>query len=87
MRKYYYLPFEMDILDKEFVKYFGVSFKNFHDRVLSYSFGHAVIDVIKFDDWLREKFGEYENEGKSMKNIILEKFGKDALELIKNLTI
>jgi len=39
-------------------------------------------NVIKFDEYLHQQFGEYENDGKSMASIIEEKFGEAASKLI-----
>ena len=39
-------------------------------------------NVIKFDEYLHQQFGEYENDGKSMAFIIEEKFGEAASKLI-----
>jgi len=41
-------------------------------------------NVISFDKYLHEQFGEYENEGKSMASIIEEHFGASASKLIKD---
>jgi hypothetical protein len=39
-------------------------------------------NVIKFDEYLHQQFGDYENDGKSMASIIEEKFGEAASKLI-----
>jgi hypothetical protein len=44
--------------------------------------GVLLFDVLKFDDWLHEKFGDYEDEHKSMKNVVFEHFGENAANLI-----
>ena len=41
-------------------------------------------NVISFEKYLHEQFGEYENEGKSMASIIEEHFGASASKLIKD---
>ena len=41
-------------------------------------------NVIKFDEYLHQQFGNYENEGKSMASIIAEKFGEAASKLIQD---
>ena len=49
-------------------------------------FKEAKIDIIKFDDWLHEQFGEYEKKEKiSMKQLIKKKFGKEAMFFIQSL--
>ena len=41
-------------------------------------------NVISFDKYLHEQFGEYEDAGKSMAAIIEEKFGAPARRLIED---
>ena len=41
-------------------------------------------DVLRFDDYLHQQFGEYENDDKSMASIIAEKFGEAASKLIQD---
>lgn len=40
--------------------------------------GVITVDIMKFDDWLHRQYPNYEDEGKSMSDIILEKYGKEA---------
>jgi hypothetical protein len=47
--------------------------------------GKTRIDIFKLDDILHERFGEYEIEGKSMSDIIIEKYRKEANELVEQL--
>jgi len=39
-------------------------------------------NVLKFDEYLHQQFGEYEKDGKSMASIIEEHFGASASKLI-----
>ena len=39
-------------------------------------------NVLKFDEYLHQQFGDYESDGKSMAAIIEEKFGEAASKLI-----
>ena len=41
-------------------------------------------NVIKFDEYLHQQFGDYESEGKSMAAIIEEHFGASANKLIQD---
>lgn len=43
--------------------------------------GKNKLDILKFDDWLHAQFGEYDAEGTntSMKDLIANKFGADAV--------
>lgn len=76
---------EISIVDEKFMKFFGVPFKRFYDGLMSVVFGKLTINIIVFDDYLHERFGEYEDEGKSMKDEVIEKFGKEASEFITQL--
>lgn len=40
--------------------------------------GRPVLNIFKFDDWLHYKYGDYEREGKSMKDMFEQLFGDDA---------
>ena len=57
----------------------------FVDNLLTVIFGRWTIDIVRFDDWLHELYGDYESEGLSMREIILDKMGPEALKLIENL--
>lgn len=41
------------------------------------------LDVLAFDDALHDKFGEYEAEGKSMRDMVVEKFSTEAAEFLE----
>lgn len=61
----------------------GESASKFLDRTFL-RMKKASLDLFAFDDWLHEKFGEYEDEGKSMSDIIEEKFSKEARVFCKS---
>ena len=46
--------------------------------------GKFVIDIIKFDDWLHKQFGDYSKD-KSMSGILLEKYGYDIQQYVKQM--
>lgn len=72
-------------LNDEFYKVFGIGFKPFYDGLISIASKKLCIDILKFDDWLHEKYGDYENEGKSMDDIVREKYGEKGVKLIEEL--
>lgn len=37
-----------------------------------------VLNIFKFDDWLHDRYGDYEREGKSMEDMFKQLFGDDA---------
>lgn len=43
----------------------------------------GVLDIIKFDDWLHEQYGQYENKGLSMQDLIRKEYGEEAVHFIK----
>lgn len=47
--------------------------------------GIFTIDIFKFDDYLHKKFGNYEDENKSMGEILSEKYGKDIYEYVEQM--
>jgi hypothetical protein len=61
--------------------------KDFMSRVmdsqLSYISKQPMLDIFAFDDWLHKEFGNYENEGLSMKDLIALKFDQDTLQSIE----
>ena len=68
-----------------FKKYFGVSINSYYDSMMSMVTGKITIDIIRFDDYLHEQFGQYEDDKKSMSDIIKEKYGEEAEAFIKQL--
>jgi hypothetical protein len=70
---------------KQFVKTFNMKLNPFLDGLMMTVTRRPVIDVFKFDDWLHEQFGNYEDDGKSMNDLINEKYGKGAVGLVKEL--
>jgi len=70
---------------KLFYKTFRRYFADFIDNDLTVLFMKPVIDIEKFDDWLHEKFGEYENDGLSMRDVLANNFGESAAMQVKGL--
>lgn len=48
---------------------------NLADPFMAAIFGRPVLSLINFDDFLHKKYGEYENQGKSMRGIFSDFFG------------
>jgi len=70
---------------KLFYKTFRRYFTDFMDKDLTAAFRKPVLDIGKFDDWLHEKFGEYENDGLSMSDVLANNFGESAAMQVKGL--
>ena len=50
----------------------------FIDTLVLQVTGQCTLDVLAFDDYLHAKYGDYEERGLSMAEVIREKFGLDA---------
>ena len=48
------------------------------DVPLSIIFKRPILDIFKFDDYLHDRFGDYESEDKSIKDMFDKLFGNDA---------
>ena len=69
----------------DFYNAFGISIRHFYDNVVTAYFQRIKIDPFKFDDYLHQKHGNYEKQGKSMNDIVIENYGENALEILKEL--
>ena len=81
----YMWPKDWAKLRCDFIDTFDMSIVDFYDPLMSWVFGKFQIDIIKFDNRLHSKFGEYENNGLSMKDVIIKEYGKFGLTLIEQL--
>lgn len=52
--------------------------RNLADIQMSMIMNRPIFNVFKFDDWLHEKFGDYESEKKSMRDMFNQLFGDDS---------
>lgn len=52
--------------------------RNLADMQMSIIMNRPIFNVFKFDDWLHEKFGDYESEKKSMRDMFNQLFGNDS---------
>jgi hypothetical protein len=68
-----------------FEAYFGVSFGQFYDGFMSVLTKSIKIDIIKFDEYLHKKHGQYENLGLSMEKAICKYYSKEADQFINSL--
>ena len=77
-------PSNFPELNRKFKAYFGTSIYPFLDRFFGAK-GMFLFDLIAFDNYYKKFFGNYEEEGKSLEEAISERFGQDAVRLIKTL--
>lgn len=66
-------------------KHFGITHgvNDYLDPLLTMVTRKPSMDIFALDEWLHERFGDYEDAEKSMNDIILEKFGKEALDFVQ----
>ena len=64
--------------EQQFKLHFKQSLRKFYHPIFGF-------DIIKFDDEIRFKFGYIEDAKTSCSNFVLQKFGKDAVNLINDL--
>jgi len=72
--------------NKDFQKAFGCHIKGFLENTKIMAMMQRItIDIYKLDDYLHKVHGEYEDEGKSMQDVVFENYGQGAVEVIENL--
>ncbi|MBQ8713102.1 MAG: hypothetical protein IJ551_09845 [Prevotella sp.] len=77
---------ETNKVNDEFTKVFGIGFKPFYDGLVSIATKQLWIDIVKFDEWLHKKHGNYEDSGKSMMDVVREHYGNEGARLVDALT-
>lgn len=77
---------ELNKLGDKFMAVFGIGFKPFYDGLMSVLQKQLCIDILKFDEWLHQQHGNYEDDGKSMDDIIREHYGDEGVKLINEVT-
>lgn len=65
---------------------FATNPKKYQDGILSMTMGRYVLDIVKFDDMLHEKFGYNEEEHGSMNDFITKKWSKEVLTMVHDLS-
>lgn len=76
---------EISQVTEKFESFFGVRFKDYHDKFDSILFKKIVVDVIKFDNYLEKKYQYNKEKEISMSAFILNKFGVDAWRFFRTL--
>lgn len=70
-------------LGNKFYKYFGIKPKL--DNNMTILLNKPVLDMFEFDNFLHTKYGDYENEGLSMYDIIKNNYGDSAVAFAKDI--
>ena len=76
IEKFYSWPDMANVLTNKGVPHEVV--RNLADMQMSMIMNRPIFNVFKFDDWLHEKFGDYESEKKSMQDMFNQLFGDDS---------
>ena len=66
-----------------FKEQFNLNFKDYIDTTLSVAFGKPILDTYKFDVWLREQYGNFEEEGHSMLTLLKKHYGEEVAAQIQ----
>lgn len=82
MTKERFKPVEYPQVKYLFWKFFGVSVGLFHENMMTAGFAYVVIDMLKFDEWLHNQVGDYEDDGLNFSQVIKNKYGSDALNFV-----
>ena len=85
MKTNYNWPKDWAKVRQDFNNTFHTTIVDVYDPLMSFALGKFQIDIIRLDDVLHRKFGEYEDEGLSMKDVILREYGLSGLTLIEQL--
>jgi hypothetical protein len=67
-----------------FKEQFGLPFNKYIDVSVSSICGKPIIDIFKFDEWLRTRFGNYEESGFTMESLLVKHYGKDVADQIQS---
>lgn len=79
-------PSEFLPIGNEFQKIFGVSFGKFIDMRFLLARKELVFNLLKFTDWLEERYpDECSIDGVSYNAVVERKFGKRGVKMIKKL--
>lgn len=79
-------PSEFLLISKGFQRIFGISFGKFIDMRFLLSRKELVFNLLKFTDWLEERYPkECSTEGVSYNAVVERKFGKRGVKMIKKL--
>ena len=81
----YNWPDDWVIVRQDFNNVFYMSIVEVYDPFMSWIMQKFQIDICKFDDKLHSKFGDYEKEGLSMRDIVKKNYGDAGIQLIEQL--
>ena len=78
-------PGQREQLRRRFQQLLEMSLSDCIDTLISFAAGRVVVDIIHIDSILHSRFGDYENRGLSMNDIVKEEYGEAAVQLLNEL--
>lgn len=63
---------------------FDLSLSEVYDPIMSLVAMFPKLDIIKFDEILHDRHGNYENSKQSMNDIVLKHYGSEGVKFIEN---
>lgn len=78
-------PQQREVLRRKFQQLLEMSLAECLDTWLSAVFGRVMVDLIFIDEKLHTRFGDYEDRGLSMADVIRKEYGQEAVELLNEL--
>ena len=86
-KKTYRFPADKDAVQQGFQKHFGLNPSGYIDNLLSILFKKFILNIAKFDDFLHEKHGNYDQGANpiSMKTLLGKEYGSEVSEFIESL--
>jgi len=70
---------------QQFREFFHADLHPLLDARLSHLRETPILDLYRFDDFLQGRFGDYEEQGYSMQELIQERYGAEAAYLVQAL--
>ena len=78
-------PAQRETLRQRFQRLLEMSLSDCIDTLTSFVAGRVVVDIIHIDGILHSRFGNYEDRGLSMNDILKEQYGEAAVQLLNEL--
>lgn len=78
-------PEDRQILSHEFSAIFKISLNEVLDTFMSFIMRRHIVDIVKFENLLINRYGDYTNDGISLSEFVEKKFGIYARELLEKM--
>lgn len=81
----YFSPSERSVAREDFRRVFHLPLGDYIDTLLSFLSGRCTLDIFAFDAKMHERFGDYEDEGLSLEELVEREYGPEGRELLLKL--